>query len=222
MSLIPLHGGTLKSVKRVKLSLSLFSKYAGTWHTLVNKGGLPEEEARSVEQAYKDTYQVSIQWTADKVAEAADTGYVSLAYGGRLLTPILAQTVLGNSATPYEADAEARSAGNALTQSYCYLNIDTLVRFMEKVWKTKYRYEVLPIASIHDNNLFTIKDSYASVKFFNDEYIRCLQDYSIPLLKHPIIKLSGNAEIMHYDWSNPVQLEHAMSIKDLHSLCYYL
>lgn len=189
---------------------------------MVNKAGFPKDEAQRIEQAYQDTYQVSIQWTADRIAEASERGYVELAYGGRLQTPILTQTILGNRATPYTAEAEARSAGNALTQSYCYLNIDTLVRFMEKVWKTDDRYTVLPIASIHDNNLFTIKDTYASVKFFNDEYIKCLQEYSIPALEHPIIKLSGNVEIMHYDWSNPVQLSHDMTLEELHTLCRYL
>ena len=213
---------TYPELRKKSKTVTFALQYKGTWHTLVNKTGFPKTEAKKIDQAYKDTYQVSIQWTANKIAQAAKKGYVELAYGGRLQTPVLAQTVLGNRATPSAADAEARSAGNALTQSYCFLNIDTLVRFMENVWKSEYRYTILPIASIHDNNLFTIENSYTSVKFFNDEYIKCLQNYSIPLLEHPIIKLTGETEIMHYDWSNPVKLSHGMSIQELYSLCHLL
>lgn len=204
-----------KASKTVTFAL----QYDGTWYTLMNNSGFSKEEAISIEEAYQDAYQVSIKWTADKVAQASHTGYVRLAYNARLQTPIISQTILGNNATPYDAEAEARSAGNALTQSYCYLNVDTLVKFMEKVWKSSFRHEILPIASIHDNNLFMIKDSYACVKFFNNNYIASLQDYSIPALEHPIVKLSGDVEIMHYDWSNPVKLKHDMTIQELLKLC---
>lgn len=207
-----------KGERKKSKTVTFAMQYAGTWHTLVNKSGFAIDEAKRIEKAYKDTYKVSIDWVAQNIATAADTGYVTLAYGGRLRTPVLASTVLGNSRTPYAAQAEARSAGNALTQSYCYLNIDTLVKFMEAVWKTEYRYDILPIASIHDNNLFLINNSLTSVKYFNDTYIDCLQDYDIPELRHPTVKLTGNVEIMHYDWSRPIELKHGMSLEELQEM----
>lgn len=192
-------------------------QYGGTYHTLVTKGGFPIDEAKSIVHLYLDAYKVSIDWTADKIREATSTGFVTLAYGGILNTPILGQTILGNRATPYEAQSEARSAGNALTQSYCFLNIETLVKFMHKVWESEYRYSILPIGSIHDSNYFLIPNNLGATKWYNDKYIDCVLDYTLPELQHPIVKLGGVAEIYYPSWNYPISIDNYADIQLIHS-----
>jgi len=205
-----------KKLRRRSKGPSFALQYGGTFHTLVTKGGFPIDEAKQIVGLYQKAYSISIQWTANKIAKAADTGYVSLAYGGKLNTPILGQTILGNRATPYEAQAEARSAGNALTQSYCFLNIETLVKFMHKVWKSEYRYSILPIGSIHDSNYFLVPNTLGAVKWYNDTYVDCVLDYSLPELQHPDVKLGGIAEVYYPTWKFPISIENYASIPIIH------
>ncbi|MDT9694234.1 hypothetical protein Q5762_39065, partial [Streptomyces sp. P9(2023)] len=75
-----------------------------------------------MEAKFKELYKVSIDWVDAHLDEAAKTGYVTVAFGLRVRTPLLHQVIRKNGKTPFEADAEGRSAGNALGQSWCLLN----------------------------------------------------------------------------------------------------
>lgn len=77
--------------------------------------GFPEDEAKMIEKRYHDLYQESDKWVQDRLTEASQTGYVEVAFGLRVRTPLLHQ-VRGLKRTPYEAEAEGRTAGNALGQ----------------------------------------------------------------------------------------------------------
>ena len=96
--------------------------YQGTWLTLVKNCGFTPDEAKEVEARYQALYQVSIDWVNAKLDQASKDGYITAAFGLRVRTPLLAQVVRGNSKTPKEAQAEGRTAGNALGQSWCLLN----------------------------------------------------------------------------------------------------
>lgn len=56
---------------------------------------------------------------------------------------------MGTSKTPHEADAERRTAGNALGQSYGLLNTRAGIEFNSKVRNSKYKYDIKPVAQIH-------------------------------------------------------------------------
>ena len=104
--------------------------------------GWPEDKAKEIEKGYHGLYQVSDQWVAERIKQAAKDGYVEVAFGLRVRTPLLAQTTLGMKSTPYEAEAEGRTAGNALGQSYGLLNNRAAVAFMRKVWVSEFRLDI--------------------------------------------------------------------------------
>lgn len=99
--------------------------------------GWPEDKARSVEENYHKLYQVSDQYVQSRLAQASQDGYVDVAFGLRIRTPLLKQVIWGSSKIPYEAAAEGRWMGNALGQSYGLLNNRAAVEFMKKVWASR-------------------------------------------------------------------------------------
>ena len=97
--------------------------YLGTWSTLVKNCGFSEEVAKQIEANYHKLYVVSDEFIAKRIEdEACKLGYVTLAFGLKLRTPLLKKTILGNKFTSNEAKAEMRTAGNAMGQSYGLLN----------------------------------------------------------------------------------------------------
>ena len=135
--------------KRSKAPTFLLT-YQGTWIGLMKNCGFSEEEAKQIEQKYHEMYSESDVWVQEKLQQATKDGYVTLAFGLRLRTPLLAQSILNTTSTMNEASQEARTAGNALSgQSYGLLNNRAIIAFMKKVWASKWRTDVKPVALIH-------------------------------------------------------------------------
>jgi len=74
--------------------------YGGTFHGLMNNVGLDKESAQAIELNYHELYKVSDDWVADKINKASSDGYITCAFGLRVRTPILKQTVLGAKTYP--------------------------------------------------------------------------------------------------------------------------
>ena len=125
-------------------------QYLGTWITLVTNCGFAEEVAKQIETNFHEMYKVSGEWLKDRLEEATKTGYVELAYGLRLRTPVLAKSYLNNKFTPKEAAAESRTAGNALSgQSYCLINSKAANEFMDEVRLGIHAENIKPVMQIH-------------------------------------------------------------------------
>jgi DNA polymerase-1 len=180
--------------------------YQGTWRTLVKNFGFDEQTAKKIETNYHQLYQVSDAWVQEKLKEAARKGYIELAFGLRLRTPILKQIVYGSSRSPYEAHKEAKTAGNALGQSYGLLNTRAGNEFMERVWASEYRHDILPVAQIHDALYFLVRDKYGPVKWVNDNLIQCMRWNKLPEIQHPQVKLEASMELYYPDWSRSIVL----------------
>ena len=80
--------------------------YAGTWRTLVNNLGIPEEQAKAIEQRYHELYSVSDEWVDNKLNIAAIEGYITCAFGLRLRTPLLKSCVLAGKNAVHAAGIE--------------------------------------------------------------------------------------------------------------------
>ena len=85
--------------------------YAGTWATLVKNCGFSEQLAKEIEANYHELYKESDAWAKEKLDLCCQQGYIDVAFGLRIRTPLLARSVLDNSKTLREAQAEARSVG---------------------------------------------------------------------------------------------------------------
>jgi DNA polymerase-1 len=189
--------------------------YQGTWSTLVKNCGFSEEKARSIETKYHELYHVSDAWVSDKLDEASKVGYVTLAFGLRLRTPLLAQVIRGNSKTPHAAEAEGRTAGNALGQSYCLLNSRAGSEFMSKVRKSVHRLFIKPCAQIHDAGYFLIRDDIEAISYANEHLVSAVQWQASPEIYHDEVKLGGSLGLFHPNWTTEITLPNGASEEDI-------
>jgi len=192
--------------------------YQGTWHTLVNNLGIPESDAKIIESKYHDLYQVSDAWVQDKLIEASEKGYMTVAFGLRIRTPILAKTILNKAYTPYEAQAEGRTVGNALGQSYGMLNNRAAIEFQERLLDSEYVYDIKPISHIHDSQYFLVKEDIDTIKWVNDNLIECLEWQDLPEIMHDQVKIGGNIEVYKDNWSQKTPIPNKATKEEIKSL----
>jgi len=180
--------------------------YGGTYHGMMSNLGWEEEKAKAIEKGYHDLYQVSDAYVQQRLKQAAQDGYVEVAFGLRVRTPLLKQVVYGTRGMPYEAAAEGRTAGNALGQSYGLLNNRAAVEFMKKVWASKYRLDIVPVALIHDAIYILIRNDVEIVEFANRELIASMRWQELPEIQHPTVKLGAALDIFYPDWAHATTL----------------
>ncbi len=179
--------------------------YQGTYVTLMVNCGFTVDVAKAIEKSYQDLYKVSIDWVNDKLAQAGRDGFITVAFGLRVRTPLLKQVVMGTRVTPYEATAEGRSAGNALGQSWCLLNSRSCSEFMTKVRANpQERLNIRPCAQIHDASYFLIRDQLSSIMYANDHLVEAVKWQNHPDIWHDDVKLGGELSVFYPDWSQEV------------------
>jgi DNA polymerase-1 len=180
--------------------------YGGTHIGLMKQLGFSKEEALAIDANYHELYAVSDKWVQSKLEEASKTGYVEVAFGLRLRCPLLSQTIRGHSTTPFEAEAEGRTAGNALGQSYGLLNNRAAVDFMQKVWNSPYRLDIKPIALIHDAIYLIVPDRLEVVQWVNRELIKSMSWQELPEIQHDTVKLGAELCLYWPNWSNEIKV----------------
>jgi DNA polymerase-1 len=189
--------------------------YQGTWKTLMTNCGFSEEKARKIEARYHELYKVSDDWVAAKLDQASKDGYVTVAFGLRVRTPLLHQVVRGNSRTPHQAEAEGRSAGNALGQSWCLLNSRASVEFMDKVRKSEYSTAIRPCAHIHDAQYYLVREDPQPILYTNEHLVKAVQWQDHPDIEHPDVKLGGELSIFFPSWENEIGIPNGATEAEL-------
>ena len=191
-------------------------QYAGTWRTLVKNLGFDENLAKQIEVNFHKMYSVSGDWVKTEIGKAVQQGYATTAFGLRIRTPLLGQTYLGMSATPREAEAEARTLGNAISgQSFGLLNNRAGNAFMEKVWKSEYRYDILPIAMIHDSFYLLIRDNLDTVTWVNNELPKEMSWQELPEIAHPTVHLGAELDVHYKGWHQPITLKNGLNSEEI-------
>jgi len=193
--------------------------YGGSYIGLMRNCGLGELEAKKIEANYHELYKVSDKWVKDKIDQATQDGYVTVAFGLRVRTPLLSKSVLGNSRTLHQAEAEGRTAANALGQSYGLLNNRAAIDFMERVWASPYRLSVLPVSLIHDSIYLLIKDDIGAVAWVNENLIDAMKWQELPELHHDLVKLGANLDVFYGGWHQPITLPNHASKEDILRIC---
>ncbi|AXH72067.1 MAG: DNA polymerase family A [Podoviridae sp. ctda_1] len=189
--------------------------YQGTHVTLMKNCGFTKEEAMLIEANYKKLYKVSIEWVAEKLERATRDGYVTTAFGLRVRTPLLHQVVLGTSKTPSEAEAEGRTAGNALGQGWCLLNSRAWSEFMGKVRKSEFAHQIRPCAQIHDAGYALIKDNIKAVHYTNIHLVEAVQWQDHPDIAHDEVKLGGELGIFHPTWAKEITIANGATEEEI-------
>ena len=111
--------GTLFPKERQDAKAPYFAlTYQGTSKTLVKNCGFSIDVAKKVYEGHHTMYRVAREATDAKLALASKQGYLDVAFGLRVRTPLLQKYGL----TLSHSQAEGRSVGNAWGQSYGLLN----------------------------------------------------------------------------------------------------
>ena len=181
--------------------------------------GWEEAKAKAIETAYHELYKVSDEYVQSRLMQASKDGYVEVAFGLRVRTPLLKQVIFNGAKMPYEAAAEGRTAGNALGQSYGLLNNRAAVEFMQKVWASPYRYDIKPVALIHDAIYLLIRDDVRVVEWANRELIKSMQWQELPEIRHPTVKLGAALDIFWPDWAHPTTLPNDADQETILKVC---
>ena len=190
--------------------------YQGTFATLMNNCGFSKELAQAIENSYKKLYKVSIEWVDRHLEQATKDGYVTVAFGLRVRTPLLKQVVWGSKKTPREAQAEGRSAGNALGQSWCMLNNRAASEFMAKVRKSEYRLDIKPCAHIHDAQYYLVRDAgYGPLMYLNKHLPKAVSWQEDPLIQNEWIKMSGAVDVFYPNWNHDMTLKNDCSLEEI-------
>ena len=194
--------------------------FAGTYHTLMSNCGFSLEDAKSIEERYHKLYTVSDAWVYEKIKQAHTDGYSFGAFGLRIRTPLLKQVVHGASNSPYEAAAEARTLGNAISgQSYGLLNNRAAVAFFKEVWASPYRLDILPVALIHDAIYVLIRDDVRVVSWANTKLIEAMKWQELPEIQHPTVKLGASLDLFWPSWAEATTLPNDATQEQILSLC---
>jgi DNA polymerase-1 len=190
--------------------------YQGTYVTLMANCGFSEAKAKAIEARYHEFYAVSDQWVADRLDRACKDGYVTAAFGLRVRTPLLHQVIRGTRKTPFEAEAEGRTAGNALGQSWCLLNTRAGSDFLNQVrGSERFRLSVKPCAQIHDAQYFLVRDDLEVMAWVNERVVKACEWQDHPEIWHDEVKLGGELSIFWPNWSQEVGIHNGASEQEI-------
>jgi len=194
--------------------------YQGTYLGLMENCGFSEKKAKIVEQRYHDMYHVSDEWVKQQLIQAAKDGYVTLAFGLKLRTPLLSEYNFrgSKSGLPKAAQKEMRTAGNALGQSYCLLNNRAAIEFVYRLRKSPYAHRVWLCCMIHDAIYLYWDDDIEVTQWVNKNLGECMAWQKLPEIQHPEVKLSGELDIFYPDWGSAITLPNNASPHEIKSI----
>lgn len=190
--------------------------YQGTYITLMRNCGFSKEKAQRIEQRFLELYAESVSWVQDKLNQASKDGYVTVAFGLRVRTPLLHQVIRGNSKTPFEAEAEGRTAGNALGQSWGLLNNRASSEFMTKVRASKFADDIRPGAHIHDAQYYLVRDDMDTVQYMNKHLVKAVQWQDHPDIYHDEVKLGGELSLFFPTWEHEIVIPNEATEQVIH------
>ena len=193
--------------------------YGGTFHGLMKNLGWAEEKAKRIEANFNSLYAVSKEYIAKRIQQATKDGYVEVAFGLRLRTPVLHASILGGKYTPNEAKAEGRTAGNAMGQSYGLLNNRAAVEFMKRVHAAGYQHDVKMIALIHDAIYLLTREDVTLINWVNVNLVECMAWQELPEIQHPTVKIGGDLDIFWPTWASSVTLPNNASNDEIIEVC---
>jgi len=189
-------------------------QYMGTAYTLHKRTGFPMDQAIKIEKAFHKLYKVSQEFNEHNKRFMEEHGYVECAFGLKLRTPIISQCVLGNSKTPHEADKEARSANNAITQSWGMLLNRAMNATNTRIEEAGYSTDILPCNMIHDAGYFLVKEEPECVKFLNDVLIEEMEWNDDDVIRSTHVPMKASLEVGK-SWDKLTQLNNNATLEEI-------
>lgn len=162
---------------------------------------------------------MSDEWVDKRLDQASKDGYVTVAFGLRIRTPLLQKTLRNSSSTPHEAQAEGRTAGNAMGQSYGLLNNRAAVAFMEKVWNSPYALRINPSSLIHDASYFIFDNDIEVAHWVNENLIQEMQWQELPEIQHDKVKIGAELDIFYPSWADGITIPNNATQEEILEIC---
>lgn len=192
-------------------------QYGGTYKTLNVNSGIPIPLSIQIESNYHDLYKVTDEFNHDQVVFASDHGYVECAFGLRLRTPILRDSVQDKRLRMYAAESEGRSAVNAVTQSWGMLINRTAIAFTEKLIHSTERKNIKPTNTIHDALYFLVRILPKSIKWLNDNLIKEMEWNDHPDIKSDDVPMAADLTIGP-SWDKQYKIKNNAFIEDIEAV----
>lgn len=183
--------------------------YQGTWKTLVKNCGFSIDTAKKIEQGHKEMYKVAEQRTQEKLALASKQGYLDVAFGIRVRTPLLHRYGLSLS----HSQAEGRTVGNAWGQSFGLLNTRAGTAFLKQV--REQQRPVYPCAQIHDAQYFLAPKDPELILWVNKHLTDEMRWQDLDEIRHPEVGLSGELDVFRFSWAKGHTLKNNASLADV-------
>ena len=179
---------------------------------LMHQFGYSEEKAKFIYDSHRELYKTYYEYVDAQLDKGKLKGYITLAFGLRLKTPKLE---MGRTAgvPQYVLEQEARSAGNAIFQSYGMMTLRALSTFMRRVWVHKeYSSKIILVSTIYDSIYLDVPNELEVVHWVNKNLVECMKDTSgIEELNHKEIAIGAELEIMIGSWAKPLKLKNNIS-----------
>jgi len=169
--------------------------YLGTWHTLVKNLGLTKIQAKAIEDNYHKLYAHSDIWSEKQIEFASLHGYVECAFGLRLRTPLLAQTLRTSRNNVYAAESEGRSAVNAVSQSWGMLINRASIVLIRRLLSSDYYDKIFPCNTIHDAAYFVFLDDNDTIQWLNENLVKEMRWNDHPKIKSTDVPMEANLDI---------------------------
>ena len=154
-------------------------------------------------------YKVADERTAEKLALASKQGYLDVAFGLRVRTPLLHKYGLSLS----HSQAEGRSVGNAWGQSYGLLNTRAGTAFLKLV--REQGRPVYPCAQIHDAQYYLAPCEPNTISWVNQELTREMRWQDLDEIRHPEVGLGGELDVFRFSWARGHTLPNNASLLEV-------
>jgi DNA polymerase-1 len=201
-------------VRRKSKAPTFALQYMGTAYTLHKRTGFSMPQAIQIENSFHELYAVSGQFNANNRKLMEKNGYVECAFGLKLRTPIITKCIMGNSSTPHEADKEARSANNAVTQSWGMLLNRAMNATNTRIENAGYATSILPCNMIHDAGYFLVKDHPIYIQFLNDVLIQEMEWNDDDLIRSEEVPMKATLEIGK-SWDKQYPVPNKATLKEI-------
>lgn len=197
-----------QSAKTVGFAL----QYGGTAYTLQKNSGLSMELANDVFNNYHQAYSKSLEWKESKINQAKKDGYITAAFGLKVRTPALKYA--GNKLNNTQS-AEARTAGNALGQSWGLLNNRAMREVLQKIDDQGLTEDIYPIAAIHDACYYMVRNKPELIQWLNQATVEASYWQNHSDIAHDKVKLGGELDVFFPSWANAHTLSKNASVEDI-------
>lgn len=207
-----------KDLRQLSKRVTFALQYGGQENTLEKNCGFSHQDAAEIVANYKKLYAVSEAEKLAHVRLAEKVGFVTGAFGLKVRTPLLKQTITNLKVTPKEAEAERRTATNARFQSYGLLNTRAGIEFNNEVRNSPFKFDIRPVAHIHDAQYFLVRDNEETILWANEHLVKAVEWQEDPAIYHPQVKLGGEFSIFWPNWSSELSLPNKLNKIELTNL----